>query len=42
MEIDLMVDLMEIDLMEIDLKAKDPLVVPLNTAVLPSEGAHCG
>ena len=41
MEIDLMeIDL--IDLMEIDLKAKDPLVVPLNTAVLPSEGAHCG
>ena len=41
MEIDL-IDLMEIDLMEIDLKAKDPLVVSLNTAVLPSEGAHCG
>ena len=35
-------DLMEIDLIEIDLMEIDPLVVSLNTAVLPSEGAHCG
>ena len=41
METDLM-DLMEIDLIEIDLMEIDPLVVSLNTAVLPSEGAHCG